>query len=116
VRNDPEERVTKGHSGCTGMAAWFTYILECADGSFYVGITNDLNLRVAEHNDGQGARWTAKRRPVKLRYAESHPSKSEARKREIEIKGWRRNKKIGLFESASNIAFGYTGTVPEGWN
>ncbi len=96
-------KVTKGHSGCTRMAVWFTYILECADGSYYVGITNDVTLRLAEHNNGQGARWTAQRRPVKLRYAESHSSKSAARKREIEIKGWRREKKIALFDSPSEL-------------
>ncbi len=116
VRNDPEEQSDEGPFGRTRMAAWFTYILECTDGSFYVGITNDLDLRVAEHNDGQGAQWTTKRRPVKLRYAESHSSKSAARKREIEIKGWRRDKKIALFDSPSNIAFRHAGIVREGWN
>ena len=100
--------MTKGHSSCLGMVVWFTYILECADGSYYVGITNDLNLRLAEHNNGVGARWTARRRPVKLRYAESHSGKSVARKREIEIKGWRREKKVGLFDSPSNVGFRQT--------
>jgi len=87
------------------MAVWFTYILECADGSYYVGITNDLDLRVAEHNNGQGARWTAQRRPVKLCYAESHHGKSAARKREAEIKNWRREKKAALFSSPQNVAW-----------
>jgi predicted GIY-YIG superfamily endonuclease len=98
--------VTKGQSGDTGMTMWFTYILECADDSYYVGITNNLDLRLAEHNSGQGARWTAQRRPVKLRYAESHFGKGAARKREIEIKGWRREKKVGLFDSSCNVAVG----------
>jgi putative endonuclease len=88
--------------------AWFTYILGCRDGSYYVGITNDLAPRLAEHNDGQGARWTAQRRPVKLRYAERHPTKSVARKRELEIKGWRRGKKAALFDSSSNIVISHT--------
>ena len=82
---------------------WFTYILECSDGSYYVGITNDLDSRVAEHNAGKGASWTRMRRPVIIRFAQSFPNKSDARKREIEIKGWRRQKKEELFRSAFNI-------------
>jgi predicted GIY-YIG superfamily endonuclease len=62
-----------------------------------------------EHNSAQGARWTAQRRPVKLLYAESHANKSTARKREVEIKGWRREKKANLYNSPSNIAFRRTG-------
>jgi len=83
--------------------AWYTYILECSDKSFYAGITNNLKLRLAEHNTGKGALWTSIRRPVKLVYAEQHPDKSQARKREIEIKGWRREKKTNLFLSDINI-------------
>lgn len=85
------------------MSTWFTYILECRDGSYYVGITNDLQSRVAEHNVGKGATWTKVRRPVVLRFAQPHPDKSGARKREIELKGWRREKKESLFLSALNI-------------
>lgn len=83
--------------------AWFTYILECSDGSYYVGITNDLQVRLAEHNAGKGASWTRMRRPVKLRFAQCFPDKSLARKREIEIKGWRRQKKEALFCSTTNV-------------
>ena len=85
------------------MNPWFTYILECRDGSYYVGITNDLRSRVAEHNAGEGAAWTKLRRPVTLRFAQPFPDKSAARKREIELKGWRREKKEGLFRSGLNI-------------
>ncbi|MBU0715701.1 MAG: GIY-YIG nuclease family protein [Verrucomicrobia bacterium] len=83
--------------------AWYTYILECSDRSFYVGITNNPKLRLSEHNAGKGALWTSLRRPVKLVYAEQHPDKLHARKREIEIKGWRRDKKMNLFLSDLNI-------------
>jgi len=83
--------------------AWYTYILECSDKSFYVGITNDLKLRLSEHNAGKGALWTRIRRPVKLVYAEKNADKAQARKREIEIKGWRREKKMNLFLSATNL-------------
>ena len=79
---------------------WYTYIVECSDGSYYVGITNDVSSRIAEHNAGKGASWTKLRRPVRLRFAQSFPNKSEARKREIELKGWRREKKETLFPTA----------------
>ena len=94
---------TKGHLNPANMTIWFTYILECADGSYYVGITNDLDLRLAEHNSGQGARWTAQRRPVRLCYAEGHRDKSAARKREIVIKKWLREKRETLFSSPQNL-------------
>ena len=81
---------------------WFTYILECSDGSYYVGITNDLQARVDRHNAGDAASWTRIRRPVILRFAQSLPTKSAARVREMEIKGWRRQKKESLFSSNCN--------------
>jgi len=74
-----------------------TYIVECSDGSYYVGITVNLNERISEHNAGKGARWTRYGRPVQLRHYEIYPDKSSARKREIELKGWRREKKEALF-------------------
>jgi len=88
------------------VSTWFTYILECRDGSYYVGITNDLRARVAEHNAGDGAAWTRMRRPVRLRFAQLYPDKSSARKREIEIKHWRREKKEMRFLSSLNIVSG----------
>jgi putative endonuclease len=60
----------------------FCYILECSDGSFYVGMTDDHQQRVQEHNSGKGAEWTAARRPVKLVWNEQRPTLSSARKRE----------------------------------
>jgi putative endonuclease len=72
---------------------WFVYIACCRDGLYYTGITNDLSKRLEKHNSGKGALFTAKRRPVKIIYTEEHPDKSSARKREIQIKDWRRDKK-----------------------
>jgi putative endonuclease len=89
----------KGHY----MEKWFAYILECSDGSYYVGITNSPAERLKEHNSGKGSSWTEKRRPVVFRYIEACGSKSAARKREIELKGWRREKKERLFISALNL-------------
>jgi putative endonuclease len=82
---------------------WFVYILECSDGSYYAGITTDLQRRIGIHNAGVASRWTRGRRPVRYRYAEACKSQSEARKREMEIKGWRREKKAALFTLPANL-------------
>ena len=77
-------------------AAWFVYLLECSDGSLYLGISNNVPQRVATHNAGRGPDYTRRLRPVQLIFREEHPTKSSARKREIELKGWCREKKFRL--------------------
>lgn len=72
------------------------YILECVDGSFYVGQTNDLSRRVKAHNDGTAARFTRERRQVRLVYAENLPSGELAVRRERQLKGWTNAKKRAL--------------------
>jgi Predicted endonuclease containing a URI domain len=64
------------------------YLLECSDdrGSFYIGYTTDLTRRLAEHNAGNGAKYTRGRTPVTVRYVEYWPSKSAAMSREWELK------------------------------
>ena len=75
---------------------WSCYMLLCRDGSFYVGITNDLAERLTEHTRGKDSIYTARRRPVRLVWSEQFGSQNEARKREVEIKGWSRRKKLNL--------------------
>ena len=75
---------------------WFCYMLECADGSLYVGVSRDPAGRVVRHNAGIGARHTALRRPVRLVWQEEHADRRSARGREAELKGWRREKKLEL--------------------
>jgi len=77
-------------------AAWYAYILRCSDGSYYTGVTTDLLVRVDRHNTGQGAKYTRARRPVCLVYFEPHEGERSARRRERELKGWRREKKEEL--------------------
>jgi putative endonuclease len=77
---------------------WFAYILLCKDNSLYTGITTNLKKRVYRHNQGVACRFTSIRKPVKLVYSEKFPNKSEARKREIQLKGWTRKKKQLLIE------------------
>ena len=74
----------------------FVYILKCADGSFYVGKTSDLRVRLDEHQSGVGANFTALRRPVEMVYAEEHPTPTRAERRELQLKRWSRAKKEAL--------------------
>lgn len=78
---------------------YHVYILECNDGSYYIGQTANLRERVAAHESGDGAVWTARRLPVKLVYYERHADESLAVNREQEIKGWSRQKKEQLIKS-----------------
>ncbi len=75
---------------------WIVYILECADQTLYTGITNDLVHRIHEHENGRGAKYTRGRAPFKLLYSESHSSRSQALKREAEIKSFDRATKLQL--------------------
>jgi putative endonuclease len=78
---------------------YFVYILQCADGSLYVGCTNNLNKRIKQHNESkQGAHYTKIRRPVVLKYSEKFATLKEARHREAEIKSWHRVKKVDLIK------------------
>lgn len=76
---------------------YFVYILKCADNTLYVGSTNNLAKRVVQHNTAKaGAHYTKIRRPVELVYSETVKTFLKARRREAEIKNWRRDKKLKL--------------------
>jgi len=75
---------------------WVVYILRCADGSLYTGITNDLDRRMSEHEAGQGAKYTRGRGPLEMVYSETCESRGDASKRENEIKSLRRDQKLEL--------------------
>jgi putative endonuclease len=77
-------------------AQYFLYILRCCDGRLYVGQTSDLAARLAAHNDGKGAAFTAARRPVSLIYFEGYSSRREAMQRELQVKQWSAAKKSAL--------------------
>ncbi len=77
------------------------YILRCADGTLYTGITKDLARRCQQHNDGVASRHTRSRRPVKLVYHESQPGQSLALKREAAIKKLTRQQKLALVRQFS---------------
>jgi putative endonuclease len=81
---------------------YYAYLLECADGTLYAGVTTDLERRVAEHNTSpKGAKYTRVRRPVVMKYHESFSTMSEAAKREAEIKSFTRAQKLMLLTRES---------------
>jgi putative endonuclease len=83
------------------MTNCYTYILRCADGSLYTGWTNDLEQRLKVHNEGTGAKYTKRRRPVTLIRYWTFETRSEAMKFECKVKALSRPKKLALIEEAS---------------
>ena len=78
------------------MKPFWLYMIECADGSYYVGHTDDLERRLAQHASGELPGYTRERLPVKLVYSAEMPSRAEALERELQLKGWSRAKKAAL--------------------
>jgi len=74
------------------------YIVKCADGSYYTGSTKDLKRRLWQHQNGEGANFTKKHRPVKLVYFEEYTRIDHAFNREKQVQGWSRAKKEALIE------------------
>ena len=83
-----------------GNANWFVYILRCADGSLYTGITNDVPRRLKQHNAGTASRYTRSHLPAVLVYQEAQASHSRALKKELAIKALSRQKKESLIRAA----------------
>ena len=75
---------------------WYVYILECEEKSLYTGITDNLERRFEEHRNGKGGKFTHSFKVNNLLYSEKYWSKSDALKREAQIKGWTRKKKLAL--------------------
>ncbi|MDI9592788.1 MAG: GIY-YIG nuclease family protein [Bacteroidota bacterium] len=80
------------------MKSGYIYILLCADGTYYTGSTNNLELRLEQHQSGEGANYTRKRLPVELVYYEEYDSVADAFYREKQVQGWSRKKKEALIE------------------
>ena len=77
--------------------AWM-YILECSDGTYYVGSTKDLEYRFSEHQAGKGAKYTSRRLPVKLVYSEEYEKVVDAYIREKQVRNWSRAKREALIK------------------
>jgi putative endonuclease len=78
------------------MKNWYVYIAKTLSDQLYTGISNDVDKRIKKHNSGKGAKYTRANGPVALVYVSEPFTKSEALKREIQIKGWKRAKKLKL--------------------
>ena len=76
----------------------YMYILKCKDNTYYIGSTDNLTLRIEEHNNGEGAAYTKDRLPVQLVYYEECRNVKDAYLREQQIKGWGRKKKEALMK------------------
>jgi putative endonuclease len=81
----------------------YVYIVECSDGTFYTGWTNNLEKRIYMHSNGVGAKYTKGRGPVKLMHYEEFEEKKDAMKREYEIKKLTRKAKIILISETKKI-------------
>ena len=84
------------HDVAEGTERWFCYVLECADGTFYTGITTAIDRRLAMHKRGRASRYTRGRLPVRLVYAAPYGDRSSASRREVEVKKMPRAKKRRL--------------------
>ncbi len=75
---------------------WYVYILRLSDDSLYTGITKDIERRIEEHESGEGSKYVRSRLPCELVYREEMSGRSEALKREAEIKSWSKKEKERL--------------------
>lgn len=99
MSQDDRPEASRDDSVAAAEQLWFVYIIECSDSSFYTGITNDLERRQQQHNDGTASRYTRSRRPVVLRYQETCTSRSEALIRECSLRLLTRKEKEQLVNS-----------------
>ena len=93
----------KAPPGKNNKPIWIVYILRCADGSLYTGITNDLEGRLQKHNNGSGAKYTRSRLPVSMIYSETVTDKSQALKREYALKQLKREEKERLIAEEKGL-------------
>ena len=92
------DQIHNSKSPIPNKKPWFVYILECQDGSFYTGVTNDLDKRMKIHAKGKGSKYVRQKRFKKLLKSKKCESRSDACKAECVIKLLQRNKKLGWFD------------------
>ena len=88
------------------MNTWFVYIIRCTDGSLYTGCTNHVIRRWHEHRKGSGAKYLRANKPESVIYIEEHPNRSEACKREYQIKQFTKHEKESLVLEKKKTAQG----------
>jgi predicted GIY-YIG superfamily endonuclease len=96
--------------------AFYAYMLECADESFYVGHTDNLEARIGAHQSGEILGYTSTRRPVKLVWSQEFATREDALSAERQIKGWNRSKKTALvkgdWREIQKLAWGTRNPLP----
>ena len=80
------------------MKKYYFYLARCSDNTLYAGYCANIKDREFKHNTGEGAKYTRQRRPIKIVYFEEFSTRSEAMKREVQVKGWSRVKKENLIK------------------
>ena len=78
---------------------YYVYVIECKDKTLYTGITTDIQRRFREHSSGKGGAYTRSKKVQRILYTEQFETRGQAQKREAEIKGWRRDKKLSLIRT-----------------
>jgi len=91
---------------------WWVYLLVCADGTFYCGVTTDVARRLAAHEAGRGARYTRGRQPLRVVWVEPAPTRSAALRRERQVKHWPPQRKEALVQGWRNGGRGGNGAGP----
>lgn len=81
---------------------WFLYLLECRNGAYYAGITNNLESRFAAHLSGKGARYTRANPPIRILASKGYSDRSSASSAEAQLKKRKREQKLSFFESDTN--------------
>ena len=82
---------------------YYVYIIECGDRSLYTGMTTDVERRFNQHKNKEGGHYTSSKEVVRVVYTEEHPDRSAALKREAQIKGWTRQKKLNLLQNVKGV-------------
>lgn len=93
----------EGPAEITNMKRAWVYILKCADGSYYTGHTTNLELRIRQHESGEGSSWTKNRLPIELVFSQEMANKDEAFSAETQLKGWSRAKKEALINNKFDL-------------
>lgn len=91
--------MTQGPDSATSALTWWLYLIECRDGSYYAGITNDLEARFQAHLAGKGARYTRSHPPLRLLGARPYANRSQASRAEWEIKRLPRPRKLAYLQN-----------------
>src|SRR3989344_8911033 len=94
-RGRPEDSHPRG----TSFFMYYAYLIECKDGTLYTGITTDIQRRFKEHSSGKGGAYTRSKKVERILHTEQFETRSQAQKREAEIKSWRRKKKLALIKN-----------------